>query len=323
MQLDNESTFDAKVQVADLMKDELRGVVIVKSTFDIHPDGRLTVSDAPMPMVLDRLETPFGEIHGELFFNKQGADVCLLGSVKRKAPVKEAWLRLVVGERVDELVVYGDRFWLPRVHGPGLEPSAPHPFTELPLGYHYTYGGSSEYNGMDVALADNPVGRGYYIDQEQAEKNRLPNIEPARGPHVRHWDDKGEIVGWGPYPMYWGLRASRSVDIDDRSKMVSKIHPRLFNHAHPRLCIPKLHPGQPIQVYGMREHPFELRVPELPVQVELMLGERSTPLDAPIDGVFAWVDAKKLVVTQRARFGYQMRAKEIRKVTVRPAHPYS
>ena len=89
MKLDNESTFDAKVQVADLMKDELRGAVIVKSTFDIHPDGRLTVSEEPMPLVLDRLETPFGEFHAELFFRKQGADVCLLGSVRRKTPVTQ------------------------------------------------------------------------------------------------------------------------------------------------------------------------------------------------------------------------------------------
>ncbi|MCA9710413.1 MAG: DUF2169 domain-containing protein [Myxococcales bacterium] len=323
MKLDNESTFDAKVQVADLMKDELRGAVIVKSTFDIHPDGRLTVSEEPMPLVLDRLETPFGEFHGELFFRKQGADVCLLGSVRRKTPVTQARLRVVVGDRVDELVVWGDRFWLPRVHGPGLEPSDPHPFTELPLSYHYAYGGRSEYNGMEVALADNPVGRGYYVEQDQAEKNRLPNIEPAEGPPVRQWSDKGSIAGWGPYPMYWGLRAQSSVDIDEDRAMVSKIHPRLFNHAHPRLCVPELRPGQPIQVYGMREHPFELRVPELPVQVDLQLGQSTTPLDAPIDGVFAWVDAKKLVVTQRARFGYQMRAKELRKVTVRPAHSYS
>lgn len=318
MRLDNESPFQAVVQVADLLEPELRGVVIIKSTFDLLDDGRLVVSEEPMPLVLDRLQTPYGELHGELFFKKQGADLCVLGTVRRAAPVTEAWLRLIVGDRVDELVVYGDRYWLPRMHGPGLEPSPPRPFSELPLSYHHAYGGSAEYNGMQVALSDNPIGLGYYLTPQQAERNKLPNIEPARGRRIREWSDPGQIVGWGPYPMYWGLRGRTSVDVDDDSKMVSKIHPRLFNHAHPGLMLPELVPGQPIVIEGLREQPWRLFVPPLPAEAELQLGSHTSPVPAPIDGLFLWLDAGKVVVTQRARFGYEMHPNEVRRVVVRP-----
>jgi hypothetical protein len=171
---------------------------------------------------------------------------------------------------------------------------------------------------MPAALPENPVGTGFYLTPQQAERNRLPNIEPARGRRIQEWSDRGAIAGWGPYPMYWSLRGQSSVDIDDDSKMVAKIHPRLFNHAHPNLVLEALVPGQPIVIEGLTERPLRLRVPEPPAWCELQLGARSTPVPAPIDGVFVWLDAKKVVVTQRARFGYEMRPKELRQVAVRP-----
>ena len=41
-------------------------------------------------------------------------------------------------------------------------------------------------------------------------------------------------------------------------------------------------------------------------------------VDAPIDGLFLWVDERKLVVTQRARFRYSRRPEELRQIRIQP-----
>lgn len=318
MQLVNDSPFEAIFQMADLLEPSLPAVVIVKSTFDLSPGGALSPSREPMPFVLDRLETPFGEIHGELFFKKEGADICVLGTVRRREPVLQTTVRLAVGDRQHVLSVTGDRVWVPRNRMDDLVPSRPNPFTEMPLSYHYAFGGAVVYNGAPTGWADNPIGMGYYLEPKQAEGNKLPNIEDPTAP-ARRWDDRPKVAGWAPYPMYWGLRAIPNVQVDPERYSVEQVRPGVFNHAHPDLVLDQIVPGTGVRIQGLGEQPIEFRIPKPPAHVAVTIGARTFDVAAPIDGVFVWADASKLVVTQRARFEYTFVHEEIRRAVVTPS----
>jgi hypothetical protein len=314
----NQSPFHAIAQVADLLTPELAAVVIIKSTLDFDDEGRLAISEQQMPLVPDPLETPFGELHGELFFKKHGVDLCVLGTVTRAQPVNYTSLRLRVGARwTHDLLAIGERRWIDT--GAGLAQSEPLPFDQMPLGYSHAYGGKVEFNGQGAANPDNPIGRGYYTTVEQARNGLLPNIELAAGPRVRTWQDAAPVVGWGPYPSYWQMRAARQVEIDAEHYAVTRVDPGVFNHAHPELVFDELPSGTPIVIEGMREAAIRLWVPKSPAEVEVHVGDEIRVIPAPIDGLFIWTDVRKLVITQRARFDYVFAPKEIRQAIVRVA----
>jgi hypothetical protein len=316
MELDNASPFDAIVQVADLAQEELRAAVIIKSTFNLGPEGQLLPCDDSMPLVRDYLDCPFGVFHGELFFKKVGVDVCVLGTVRRSEPVPHARMRLNVGEHRHELLVSGDRAWIPSSTRKGLEPSRPVPFTEMPLSYHRTYGGTAEYNGEQAPYPENPHGVGYYLEEDEARGKRLPNVEPLSGPFVQRWSDRGVVAGWGPYPMFWALRAQKNVTVDEEKLVVQDVSPGLFNHGHPALVFASVETGTPVLIDGLHPHRISLLAPAPPARVEARIGRETRDVPAPVDGIFVWADAGKVVITQRARFGYVYHPEEIRRVTV-------
>lgn len=317
MQVNNETPFEAIWQVADLREPPLAAVIIVKATFDLAADGSLRPSDDPMPLVPELMQTRYGELHSEIFFKKRGVDLCVLGTVRRPEPVTSTRVRLCVGQsRRNELIVQGDRYWLPSRSSKTLEPTDPRPFTEMVLGYSGAFGGAAELNGMPAPYPDNPSGRGYYLEAEGAEQSPLPNIEAAAERPIRRWDERPKVAGWGPYPMYWGLRAEANVEIDPETARLTRVDPGIFNHAHPDLVFDALPPGTPIWIEGLDERSLALRVPEEPAAVEVTIGAKTRRVRAPIDGLFIWADAGKVVVTQRALFDYEFHPEEIRRAAV-------
>lgn len=316
MQLINDSPFVANVQIADPgVPGPYYGAAIVKSTFDLV-GSTLRISAEPQPLVLDQLETPFGMFHGELYLKKRGIDFAVLGTVRRSHPVRQSQIRLQIGPRFHAIRVTGDRAWIPSTVRKGLEPSNPLLFTEMPLGYHRAFGGTALYNGLPVGYPDNPIGTGYVLDEEQAEGSRLPNFEAADGPFLAHWAQKTPVVGWGPYPMFWGLRGAKNVRVHPREPIIEDVSPGLFNHAHPDLVVDALADGTPINVEGLHPEPLRFKIPPPPAVVEFQLGEQMRTLPAPIDGVFLWADVSKVVVTQRARFSYLFSPETIRRIKV-------
>ena len=319
MDLRNDSPFLAQVQVANFRHRPMAAAAIIKATFDVAPDGALRPAQEPLPLVLDQHKTPFGEFHGELFFKKCGVDVCVSGSVRRSQPTRSARVQISVGRETRQLFVFGDRRWLHDTAGRDLVPSTPVPFLELPLSYARAYGGHASYNGALVPFPANPSGRGYYREQSQAHGQLLPNLEDDQSPPIARWSDQPRVAGWGPYPMFWELRAKHSIDIDPEHGSMTKVHPSIFNHAHPDLVFPSLATGERIRIDGLHDAPYVVQVPAPPALVRVQIGDVERELEAPIDGVFLWTDANKLVVTQRARFEYWLRHEEIRCVTVSAA----
>lgn len=328
MELVNQTPFAVVVSRMDVDQSQLLAAVIVKATFDVNQrTGELTVASEQAPLVRQFLDTPFGTLHGEIFFKKKGVDLCVLGTVRRHAPVTRATVRVALGDRAWELRLYGDRRWqrAPSLGDAGLRlvPSAPEPFVEFPLGYGRAFGGETLVGEMPYGYPKNPKGRGFYQSPEEAEGQLLPNIEDARAPEQSEYrvEDEPPVAGFGPYPQFWALRAEAALKIDPERQRVSSISPLLFNHAHPDLVLDQLPRASSIVADGLSPERRLCAVPKPPVLIDLQLGAEQRSLEAPIDGLFWWADDNKLVVTQRVRFRYELRREELRVVTARPNLP--
>jgi hypothetical protein len=310
----NQTGAVASLHPVNLLEPELRAVVVIKKTYALAFNGRLSPAEDPMPLVADQLVTDFGVFHGEIFFRKRGSDVCVLGTARFDRAVTRARLRVDVGRWGYELAVIGDRIWT-RSAGE-LVPSAPAAFTEMPISYSRAFGGVAQIDGEDVPWPDNPIGRGYYETSEQALGKPLPNIFLSRATASLEWNSRIPVAGWGPYPMFWGLRAAPAVKYDKRTGEIVDISTELFNHAHPDLILPRLEAGSPVRVSGMRGAPVEFIIPTERPRVEIRLGAAGSEALGELDGVFAWIDAARVVVTWRARFRYAVREEEIRRATL-------
>lgn len=315
MQVVNATPFAAELLPIDLGQGDVVAVVIVKATFDFDDRGTTAPAADPMPLVKQLLETPYGTFHDEHFFKKHGVDLCVLGNVKRSRPVYEARVRMAYGARRWELLVLGDRRWQ-RSYGKQLVPTPPAAFTEMPLAYTHAFGGEVKVGELAYAYPANPKGRGFYRTLEEAENQPVHNIDEPRQAPATWKPVELRPMGWGPYPNFWGLRGSAAIASDPKTGEVVSVSPTLFNHAHPDLVLDKVEDGERLKIDGLQDRPLEVSVPAPPARLHLTLGSESRELDAPIDGIFLWTDEHKLVITQRARFRYPIRPRELRTVHV-------
>jgi hypothetical protein len=315
MKLVNETGFPATLERADFGSDDRFAVVIWKLTYVLLPGGGADFAPDPMPLHGDPLETPYGTFHGDIFLRKLGADLCVLGRIFRSQPVTSLEVAVRCGPHENRLRVTGDRVWIELPNGE-LVPSDPVPFTEMELSYARAFGGTALSQGLPAPYADNPIGRGYVVERAHAVGAPLPNIEPAEGPWVTRWDDTPPPAGWGPYPMHWGLRARAAVTIDPELGAVVDLSPAAFNNAHPSLVLPAIAPGDAIEISGVYDQPVTVVVPRVLGNVRLEVGSTVTEVPTHIDGVFVWLDAARLVVTQRANFRYVRRDGELRVATL-------
>jgi hypothetical protein len=315
MELVNASPFKAELLRLDLGAGDVVAVAIVKATFDFDDRSAMAPAAEPMPLVKQMLETPYGIFHDEHFFKKQGVDLCVLGHVRRPKPVYEARVRMTCGQRRWDLLVLGDRRWQ-RSYGKQLLPSPPAPFKELPLGYTHAFGGEVKVGELAYAYPANPKGRGFYRTLEEAENQLVHNIDDPQLAPATWKPVELRPAGWGPYPNFWGLRATQSILQDQKTGEIRSAVPTLFNHAHPDLVLERIEAGERILIDGLQERPLDLKVPPPPARIHLTLGTESREIEAPVDGLFIWTDERKLVVTQRARFRYQVKARELRTVHV-------
>jgi hypothetical protein len=182
-------------------------VVAVKATFDIKPDGSTEVSD-DQPRVL-RVPEYYGEpgkssikYETDLVLTKNTTDVIVVGHAY--APNGQPVTTLDVGFRVGPLQkllrVLGDRRW------GGFGPTAPEPFTKMPLVYERAFG------GVDVKSA-HPDG--FAVDSAHLEAVPVPNVEwPDR--LISSWKDRPAPAGFGAVASHWQPRVSFAGTYDER-----------------------------------------------------------------------------------------------------------
>jgi hypothetical protein len=315
MDLSNETPFVARLLRYQPAEDApVQATIVVKGTFQVEGQSGARWSPAAeqMPIVDDKLETTFGMFHTDGFVRKDGVDVCVLGTVQTARPVRGTQLTLTVGRRSAELSVLGDRRWVRS--GGRLVPSDPTYFQEMPLAYTHAYGGKTEHDYETVVFVDNPVGRGFYLSPERAEGQPLPNLEEGRGSRIQAWNDQVSVAGWGPYPMFWGIRAREGVELTGKQALsdMARLKVRANNNAHPALVLPELPVGSEIRMRGMRSTELVYSIPPFTPVAEVRYGDTVIEARGAVDGAFIWVDAGRMTLTARLHFSYPYNKGELR-----------
>lgn len=176
--------------------------VIVKATSDIHPGEPARVRAEAVPLTRDVLAEE-GRIcvhPGDYAPFKVRADVVAVGHAHApggSAPRMDVVFRFGHEGRGFErtIRVFGERRWQKGVGG--LEPSAPLPFTTLPITYDRAFGGPK--------LPANPIGVGLVERWPSADLPLLPNLEDPdallRVPSMRP-----PPACFAPVPLAWKQR---------------------------------------------------------------------------------------------------------------------
>lgn len=319
MRLENATPFSAQLFSGPAGETSLGCALLVKGTWEIR-DGRLEpAAEAPWPVHLEPLETPYGTFPGEVASRKPRTDVIVLGKAKapRGESVRQMTVSLSVGSFRHSLAVFGDRVW--ERTAAGLRPSEPRPFREMPIVWRNAFGGSVSTPVFDTPSTDNPEGKGLVADEKDAEGVPLPNVEDPSA-LIRSPRDLPKPVGWAPYPLSGGVRMAKLRDADGRQLPYEAVEPFLAAWAHPDLVIETPPTGARILVEGLTaDGPIAASVPACPVRLTLVLGEEERALSPRLDTLVVQAEERRLVARWRAAEEFEMRPREVRLVRIEAA----
>jgi hypothetical protein len=101
--------------------------------------------------------------------------------------------------------------------------------------------------------------------------------------------------------------------------MLTKLKPEFFNAAPPGLIVPKLSPGERIEISGVTTNGrFVLELPPNNLRTKLRFGDRLVEQPLAIDQVGVEVDEKRAFITYRYPFRYVMNPLEKRSCELVP-----
>lgn len=225
---------------------------IIKATFDISSEGKLTFAKEQIPVNLDGAfagdpENSSYVYEPECAFMKPTTDVVVIGdAVSPQGPVSHLLVDIQVGSLAKKIGVIGNRQWLKQAVGYVI--SEPERFERMALTYENAFGGWDRRH-PDVARHDcdprNSVGKGYYcIDSHETDAAAgpmlLPNLENPDA-LIRHLKDRPEPVACGFTLPHWSPRAAYAGTydqtwLDSRSPLLpADFDRRFFSAASPGL----------------------------------------------------------------------------------------
>ncbi|MDG4888091.1 hypothetical protein CK222_16080 [Mesorhizobium sp. WSM3866] len=186
-------------------------LVAIKGSFEIDPDGKQTLLKDQTPVTKAPL---FGADANELLdesdFNieKKHTDVLIDGHVcaPEGQPSPEVIARIKIGDLDKAIRVIGDRVFVP---GPvSVRTTRPQPFSEMPISWRRTYGGTD----MEASRPDwderNPLGTGFSANPQRLVGKTAPNFEYPDAPYRDH--RSGRPAAFGPVARHWQPRAKHA-----------------------------------------------------------------------------------------------------------------
>jgi hypothetical protein len=252
-----------------------------------------------------------------------GVDVYVVGSAQPASGSTATRLRVEIriGERFARPIdVFGDRVWQ-RGAG-GLVPSDPEPFEQVPLTYAHAFGGTLPLDEGKFAYPQNPDGKGYYLSEEQAEGQPLPNLEDPAHP-IASFEDRPDPVGTAPYPREWGMSMGRSIDTDFESEdfpHLTRIKPLIFNNAHPEMIIAPADapgPGDEVSITNLTpDGELRFRLPDGELHAHVQLADRHYLFPLHLDQIGILADQGRVFLSYRTVFRYRMVPMERRMTTL-------
>jgi hypothetical protein len=240
--LDNKTPFAAERTWVRDKDGAHHWVVIVKATYDITDEGRLSMSAKQVPpLYMPEYNGTVGEsslrYEADLVAMKPGTDVYL--NAIAYAPAGKSCEKIDVSFQIDglkkKLLVFGNRTWRRTLIG-RLGISRPEPFQTMPITYERAFGGfDQEHPNSQKHRIDfrNPVGTGVVIRNQHLIGKPAPNIERPARKIGKDWP-----AGFGAVASYWSPRKEFAGTYDQ--KWESKRKPLLPLDYDPKwlLCSP-------------------------------------------------------------------------------------
>jgi hypothetical protein len=179
-------------------------VAILRGTFDILPQGGLSIAVDQQPVVTaDQYHgqplTSSVRVDTDLVPKKYHADITLNAVAHAPGGLPSpAWeVGVSVGKVSKRLRVTGPRKW--QLRAAGWELSRPEPCREVPLRYEYAFGGTFRDDEDEVRYELNPVGRGFTDTSllKRDEEVPAPQVEDPNDP-IRELERTYRPAGFGP-----------------------------------------------------------------------------------------------------------------------------
>ncbi|MBI4241712.1 MAG: DUF2169 domain-containing protein [Candidatus Rokubacteria bacterium] len=191
-------------------------LVVVRGSFDIHPDGSTRPSPDQSPVALapvyrgDPLRSSL-IYDSDLVHTKTATDVLLNGHAYAPGfrPTTHVDVTMSVGPIRKTLRVVGDRLFRGTIQIVGT----PQPFLKLPITYERTWGGVDPAAKPSSALAfdpRNPVGVGFAKHQSHLAGTPAPNVESIDSSKRR------SPAGFGPIAPHWATRLQFAGTYDEQ-----------------------------------------------------------------------------------------------------------
>jgi hypothetical protein len=316
--IDNLTPFGAAASFAYGLDDRSLVVVAVAATFrmpaagSIHRDRLQPADDQPPPPIADQhWDDPASSslrVPGQCAPVRENAEIYLQGSAWAPGgrPLTRMRTRLQIGPCRKDVDIVGDRAWIGGVAG--VRPSAPAPFTSMPLEYERAFGGSAhDADGRLVAQEPrNPIGRGVYASAAAALDQPLPNLTRP-GEEMASWSDRATPWGYGPIPGSWQPRLARAGRFDEewiKTRLPlwpTDTSPRFFEAAPEGL----VHPGPireplPVVLDGFDpDGTLAFRLPVARMIAKSYFADRVERARMPLSGVLIDVDRRAITLFWR------------------------
>ncbi len=303
MELENHTPFPAGLFRTILDETRFAASILARVTYDISGDGLVPSAEQPWIVSFPPWENEYGPMDGDECFFKGGVDLLLFGHACAPRGRKVARMDVSIevgGDFRRSVTVTGDRVWR-KVHRK-LVPGEPEPFERIPLTLANAFGGKQSWDGLETMYVDNPGGKGYYIDEENAVDHPLPNIEEP-DQLISKWDDRPIPAGVGPCPAQCSLRFLNGVKLEEDGRYT--VLPSLFNSAFPRMIRKGASPGERVKVSGVSpDGPIEFGIPDTDLSVRLRFDDWSVERRLAIDQIGIEADKKRAFIAYRHPFRY-------------------
>lgn len=306
MEINNQTQFHAALFRTAMNEEQFAASVFVRITYDMV-DGRLVVSEEQSWKVsAGPWECDYGAMPGDELFYNGGVDLLIFGHAQAPQGHAVGQLELTVevgSEFRRQVMAFGERRWVRQ--GNTLVPSHPDPFNSMPLSLAHAYGGKDQWDGLNVPYPKNPDGKGYYMEEKNAEGQPLPNLEEPQA-LVTNWNDHPEPVGFGACPPYSSVRMERGFDVDENGNL-RELRPTFFNAAYPGMIIPSVEVGDWVSLRGFSSSgPLEFAIPPNDLFVRLTFGDEVVDKRPSINQLGVEVDSQRVFISYRYPFRYRM-----------------
>jgi hypothetical protein len=310
-----------------------RLVVVVKATYtleDVPSGGRPRLAATQQPLVV--ADQYAGEPDAssllqasEIVATKPSADYAILGCAYPKGgrPAPEALVSVRVGPLRKGLLAIGERVWVKTLGSIG--PTAPRPFSRLPLVYERAYGGKDPSTTPAAWWPDNPVGIGFRTKASRlpVDGARLPNLEDPAARFTAP-NERTRTVCLSPIPPSWSSRARHAGTFDQRWRRQRMPLPpsdfdARFHHAVPpdQVLPGFLAGGEPIVLAGVRpEGGYGFALPALHPEISIQVGGAREAPPVQCDTLVVDCEAQRLTLVARASLVVQGRVPRLRWIKV-------